>query len=662
MADEIKKGDKPTAQVFRLFKASRSDHILKDLGPNGVNNPGGAIQANAFEPEDEYQQLYVGATRDQGVIQPPYTPRTLDRLAQENNALSPCIEAMVTNIDGTGYEFVSSDDEAEDDEDDNQIDALDDFFNQPWPGVSFTTIRKLVRRDMERTGNGYLEIIRNAQDDIVFVRHIDAKMMRMLRLDDAVPVTEKITRMGKEQSVTLMKRERRYCQLVNGVTLMYFKEFGSSRDLHKKTAVWAPAGQKLPAPQRATEIMHFTVLPDSHTPYGVPRWISQLPSVLGSRKAEEFNLEFFDNGGVPPVMILLQGGTLQAETRRALETMSSGEAKKNNRMQVLEVEPSGGSLDSTPQAKVTVERFGHDRTSDSMFEKYDERCEIRVRRGFRLPPIFVGQAADYTFATAFASYTVAEAQVFKPERDEFDELITMRLLKAMGYEDYKLRSKPLVIEDATLKLQGIEIALGMQSIEPADLVEAINEAAGTKLQVSKDAKTLDDILNPPTPPTLVPGTATHTMDQQGKITPIPPINPEPTVGAGPGANGAAPRGVKPPMKTLQQAGGGQQTQSGAAQGTKTAPKSSGKGAKAALKKGDMPGTGMELAFDMLTALRKRDFQAVTKSLHAFNMLDSSAQDRVMSATRDLAFIDPTLDPEGLAALSEATVSAMHHSH
>ena len=43
-----------------------------------------------------------------------------------------------------------------------------------------------------------------------------------------------------------MKRERRYCQLVNGVSLMYFKEFGAKRDLHKKTAVWAPLGQRLP--------------------------------------------------------------------------------------------------------------------------------------------------------------------------------------------------------------------------------------------------------------------------------------------------------------------------------------------------------------------------------------------------------------------------------
>src|SRR5208283_3382586 len=140
-------------QVFRLVTAGsgsgswvdklnkRNDDIYekvtKDLGPNGgKNSDGQAVQPNAFEPEDEYQQLYVGATRDQGVIQPPYNLRQLDFLAQQNNTLGPCIEVMVNNVDGTGYEFVSEDEEADDEGDDAQIDALTEFFDEPWPGTN----------------------------------------------------------------------------------------------------------------------------------------------------------------------------------------------------------------------------------------------------------------------------------------------------------------------------------------------------------------------------------------------------------------------------------------------------------------------------------------------------------------------------------------------
>ena len=66
-------------------------------------------------------------------------------------------------------------------------------------------------------------------------------------------------------------------------------------------------------------------------------------------------------------------------------------------------------------------------------------------------------------------------------------MMSMRLLPAMGYDGYKMQSKPMVIEDATLKLQGVEVAMGLQQVEPADIVEAINEIVGLKLKVSPNA-------------------------------------------------------------------------------------------------------------------------------------------------------------------------------
>ena len=461
---------------------------LQKFGLASANDvaPAGTIISNIYEPEDEYQNLYIGASRDQGIIQPPYYLRTLDRLSQENNSLAPCIEAMVTNIDGTGYTFENKDkaeDEVEDAGDDVNMDVLKDFFNEPWPGISFRTMRKLVRRDLERVGNAYLEILRNPQDEIIFIRHVDAKMMRIVRLDDPVPVTKTVIRQGQPVSIKVMTRERRFTQDVNGITLVYFKEFGASRDINKNTGLWLAQGSRLPANQRGTEIIHFINLPDAHTPYGIPRWVNQLPSILGSRRAEEFNLEFFEHGGVPPVLILLQGGALAKETKRALEMKTTGSAKKTNRVQVLEVEPSGGTWEQQALTRVTVERFGGDRTKDSMFEEYDTRCELRVRRSFRLPPIFIGAANDYTFASAYASYTVAEAQVFKPEREEFDEIISMLLIPAMGFAGYGMKSKPLTIEDATQKLQGVQIAVGLAVVNEADIMKEVNEAVGTKLKV-----------------------------------------------------------------------------------------------------------------------------------------------------------------------------------
>jgi PBSX family phage portal protein len=612
MSDENKTGgERPQLRLVKF--QGDGDPILDKLRGKVTKATGEAVAANAFESEDEYQDLYIGAARDVGILEPPYNLKSLDRLAQENNALSPCVEAMVTNVDGTGYDFEKEGEDVEDSQDDVQIDHLNDFFSQPWPGVSFQTMRKELRRDLERTGNAYLEVLRNPQDEIVFFRRVDAKMMRLVKLDDPIPVKRTVKRRGKDESINVMQRERRFCQMVNGVSLVYFKEFGASRDVHKKSGSWAPVGNRLPADTRGTEIIHFTLLPDSHTPYGVPRWISQLPSVLGSRKAEEFNLEFFDNGGIPPALIILQGGSLQHDTRNALEQkVTKGTPNQKNRIQVLEVEPTGGSMDKESTVRVTVERFGAERQNDAMFENYDDKCETRIRRSFRLPPIFVGKADDYSFATAFASYTVAEAQVFKPERDEFDEIISLKLIKALGFSEYKIVSKPLVIEDATLKLEGINMAIQTGQVDMEDIIYEINEACGTDIRVSDKPRVLTG--------------ASHTIDADGNIIPVPRDLP---------ANENIPDkpGAKP----------------------KTAAKQ-----PTPVEKIEHRGVN-DLALDTMIALRNRDAVTLTKNITLISSLDSAGFDRFRKASADLQFIDTTLDSEGLTDLASCTISVMNRS-
>lgn len=594
---------KTTAQVVRLV----------DFQKAAV--PVDAVGSNAKEAEDEFKQYYLGQNDGPSIIEPPYNLRSLDKLIQHNNTLSPCIEAMVTNTDGTGFEFKRDDDTAETAEDDANIKYLWDFFNEPWPGESFVTQRKKLRRDIKSVGNGYLEVIRNGVGDIVFSRQVDAKTIRLVALDEPVPVKVKVRRRGAEVTLTLMKRERRYAQKLEGKTLTYFKDFGSSRDLDKETGKWSAAGQRLPLAKRASELIHFTDLPDSHTPYGVPSWISQLPSVLGSRKAEEFNNDFFDNGGVPPVMILLQGGILAGETRRVFEQKTSGAASKTNRVQVIEVEPSGGSLDKTTTARVTVERFGAERQNDGMFDKYDDKCELRIRRAFRLPPIFIGAAQDYSFATAFASYTVAEAQVFKPDRDEFDEIMTVRLLPAMGFKGYRMISNPLAIADASNQMKGIEIAQTLNAVEPADMIEEINNAAGTHLKVSKSAPTLEE------------AKAAEQAERDANIAVLnakanPPGAGQPATSAAPTPSKAPPSGSKTPLPVSKSEG------------------------------------VIALAIDMMEAVRKRDAAGIIRNHELVKSLSASEAEEFRETITTLQFVNPMVDMEGLAEIAGCTVAVI----
>lgn len=452
---------------------------------------GVAVSSNALEVEDEFADLYISSgNREARVIQPPYDPRRLYQMVYENNALAQCVGAMEVNIDGTGHVVEPEDLDAKV-EDDVNVPTFDAFFKEPYPGQSFVTQRRQMRRDTEATGNAYLEVIRNAQDEIVFVRPLDAITMRILKLEDPTPVKKKVNRGGKEIELTVNVRERAFAQKI-GTKLIYFRQYGGSRDIDKETGRWNDAG-RLPANKRGTEIIHFMVHKDINTPYGLPRWINQVPSVIGSRKAEELNLSFFDSGGIPPAIVFLTGGALSEDSRKMLIGLLSGAAKDKNRGAIVEAHSTSGSLDSAGSVKVQVERFGSEKQNDSMFEKYDDKCEKRTRSSFRLPPLFVGKAEDYSFATAFASYTIAETQVFKPERDEFDEVVNVTLMREIGVEGYVFRSMGLTVQNNELQMKGVELAAKHGAIDKDNLVTSVNELSNLSLRVAAKTDLIPDV-------------------------------------------------------------------------------------------------------------------------------------------------------------------------
>ena len=511
---------------------SRS-HFTLIKGGKALKQDTEVLQGSDITKDDAFEPYYFDPNKKSGtaqVLRPPYDPTQLSMLCQRNNSLGQLITAMEVNIDGTGWVIEKKNISEEDDVDeDDEIDRLTAWFDEPFPRTSMTTLRRNIRRDLEKVGYGYLEVLRSVEGELMFVKRIEADMMRLVKLDEAVPVEEVVTRDGKEMKVLMYKRERRFAQ-VQGKRVVYFKEYAASRDLDRNTGEWAKLGDKLDVRDRATEVLFFTIHEDTFTAYGVPRWINNVPSVLGSRKAEELNLDFFNSGGLPPALIFIQGGELTAEVRKQVQQYMSGRGSSMHRGGVIEVHSTGGSIDSTGNVKVTVERFGSERMQDSMFENYDLRCEERVRGAFRLPPIFVGKAQDYSFATAFASYTVAEAQVFQPEREEFDEVINNTLMRELDESgEYRFRSMPLTVNDVAVQLEAIGLVGADLTAEQR--VTAVNEITGLSLKVDEEAE------DHPEPPGI-PGQPGNNLPVPGG--PVAETTPTPGQPPAPGGPVASP--------------------------------------------------------------------------------------------------------------------------
>lgn len=417
----------------------------------------------------------------------------LRSLCDNSSILRPCIEAWVANIPGTGWDIERSGQtkaqEAEETEAERKKkEPLKDFFYQPWPETTFTSELEKVIRDREETGNGYMEIIRNLKGRVQGMHRIDAIDLRFVKLDAPVTVQKPVRRNGKEIFLQYEKRERRYVQLV-GNSYIFYKDFGVERQLNKKTGEWEKDEKAVALKDRSTEIIHFgTNIQDVETPYHWPRWIGNLPSVRGSRKAEEFNHSFWDSGGIPPLLIVVSGGQLAVNAEQALQDhfMTSGGHKHS--AAILEAFAAVGDVEGRSNVKVDVHQFGNSRQKDSMWEEYIAKCEFRIQRSFRLPSVFLGFTDQFSFASLHSAYTVAETQVFSPERRKIDEVVNQRVLPVLeNYDGWMFVSMPLTVRDVAQQL--IAMNLLKDVVTTASLAREANYALDLDLKVDPSVPT-----------------------------------------------------------------------------------------------------------------------------------------------------------------------------
>ena len=531
-ADGTKKAPTLGARVTVMKDKGGSDFtsgLLLGPGQAKAQEFPNGVKANALEYEDDFSGMYGLAGMVEGsnciLMEPPFNPLTLDKLTTINNALQPCIDAMITNIDGTGFEILdpsiipddmaiadpnsgdagdqstqqaptdpgsnnavtqkSKDAPPDSSQEKEDLEYLKDFFNEPWPGISFSNIRRQIRRDKETFGYAFAEVVRNPAGKILFLRWVDARTVRLVKLDLGQYVNRTVKRGGKMVTTKVKMRFRRFCQRI-GLQYIFFKEFGADLQMDKRTGKWNTTSVPLKPNERGSELLYFPLRMDVNTPYGLPRWINQLPSILGSRAAEENNLQFFESGGIPPFIMLVSGGVLAPEAKEAIELGLSDRSAKKQRGMVVEIHSTSGSLSDSGDVHVQIDKMGSDREKDSRFENYDDRCERRVRGAFRLPGIFVGKGDTLNFATAFASYMVGEAQIFAPERKEFDDIITLKLIpELLQRKNTKaiFRSLPIVINDSKERLLALMAVSAKGGCTYGEFYKTLNEITGLKMQI-----------------------------------------------------------------------------------------------------------------------------------------------------------------------------------
>jgi PBSX family phage portal protein len=517
----------------RVERVTRSP-VLKSIMIGGDGRP--RELTNTIDEETARKAFF-----EAGAIVPPFNMSTLCEVFECSSALRPSVDAYATNIDGNGHHFEPLIDLDSDDlvaqvanaiyierlaakdagkiveklvptadevakrisiiQDEMRIERhkLDLFFEMATIEESFISLRKRTRQDLEVTGNGYWEVLRDDTNRVAQFNYVQAHTMRLLPqgpqfVEIKVPVRVSPISVRTER---LKRRFRRFVQVIDS-RVVYFKEFGDPRVMSSRTGRTYSSALELSTkePGRgdegpalpATEIMHFRI----HAPrtqYGVPRWIGTLISVLGMRSAEEVNYLYFENKSVPPLALLVSGGRVSSESVTNIRDYIDNEikgARNFHKILVIEGEPAQGN-EGDPLAagrlKIELRPLTSAQQGDGLFQKYDERGLDKIGMQFRLSRMLRGDVRDFNRATADAALEFAEAQVFGPERVEFDFFMNRIVLGSLGIRFWKFQSNSTVVRD------------------PKVLAEIIADLTTANVLVPNDARRLaaELVFNSPLP-------------------------------------------------------------------------------------------------------------------------------------------------------------------
>jgi PBSX family phage portal protein len=368
-------------------------------------------------------------------ISQPVDMRGLKSLVDDSTILPQCIRAYKSNIAGYGLSITYAEDyEEETPEMQAEWNAMEDIINLLNMDMPAKEVFECVVRDRETYGIAYCEVIRSMEGEVVELQFIvDTPSIEMTYpLDPYVDTSY----FYKGSSMTRKKRFRKFRQNVGGKTV-YFKEFGDPRIMNKRSGDYAgntEDDKPISKDDEANEIIEFR---NGSMPYGEVRWIGQVLTIDGNRRAEVLNNNYFRKGRHTPLMIVVRGGTLSDESFEKLQSYMhqiEGESGQHAFL-VLEMENNEATtaFEGVKQPEVEIKDLASILQKDELFQEYQNNGRKKTQSAFLLPDLYVGYTTEFNRATAQTAMEVTEKQIFQPEREALEWILNNKLLNAYNF-------------------------------------------------------------------------------------------------------------------------------------------------------------------------------------------------------------------------------------
>ena len=261
---------RPYAYVTQGGRVVGSD-VLEDF----------AVKQGSQQPPD--QKAFAGV---RGLAAPRHDPKALAQLLDVNTAHAAAVRQKAVDVAGGGWRF----DPRSPDADVAQRDMAEAFFDDAQPARTaldhphFGAALHAAQLDYEALGRGALELIRDHHGggQLVGIAHVPAHTIRVGRKGD------------------------RFLQQRGGVFRWFRAAAATDIDVDYESGQVYRVGTLRPE-RRAHDVVWWRNYHPLDPTYGVPDVVPALGAVKGDTARRDYNIDFFQNYGVPAYAVFVTG-------------------------------------------------------------------------------------------------------------------------------------------------------------------------------------------------------------------------------------------------------------------------------------------------------------------------------------------------------------------
>lgn len=380
---------------------------------------------DGFEDPDVWQKYQEKATATQQAdvdddyarvdewYEPPYNPEQLVTLLERSETHAACVHAKAQGVAGYGFSLEPHE-STETDDDPPGRDTLEDFwFNgtfQLGPDRQPATASDVLENgwnDYESIGWGALEILANPNTgDPTGLAHVPAHTIR--RRTDAPG----------------------YVQIDGGGQPVQY--FGAAGDRYGDSQTFvngdtgeagSTVGEVGGTDAVANELLVVRNYSALSPHYGTPDIIPALPTVAGDIAARKFNLNFFDNDGVPRFAVIVEGGELSEKSWTQLEETFKNLKKEQNSHRGVLIEASdvvdAGEFGQDPNVSIRIEPLTVGIEEDASFIDYRQENEHDILKTHGVPPVIANRTEHINYSNAQQQRKEFAQTTIKPRQEKF---------------------------------------------------------------------------------------------------------------------------------------------------------------------------------------------------------------------------------------------------